>query len=55
MGTKKSHRAAENVQFVRNFIKGKVDRELYKHMLLSLWHTYTALEDELRKNEDNPM
>lgn len=52
-GTKKSHRAAENVGFVRNFVKGRVDRKLYKHMLLSLWHTYTALEEELRRNSDN--
>jgi len=54
-GTKKSHRAAESVQFVRNFLRGRVDRELYKHMLLSLWHTYSALEDELRKNADQPV
>jgi hypothetical protein len=54
-GTKKSHRAAENVQFVKNFIKGKIDREVYKHMVVSLWHTYTALEDELRKNADDPV
>jgi heme oxygenase len=53
-GTRKSHRAAENVQFVRNFIKGKIDREAYKHMIVSLWHVYTALEDELRKNASHP-
>lgn len=52
-GTKKSHRAAENVGFVRNFVKGRIDRKLYKHMLLSLWHTYTTLEEELRRNCDN--
>ena len=26
-GTRKSHRAAENVQFVKNFIKGKINRD----------------------------
>lgn len=52
-GTKKSHRAAENVGFVRNFVKGRIDRKLYKHMLLSLWHTYSTLEEELRRNSDN--
>ena len=54
-GTKKSHRAAENVHFVKNFIKGKIDKEVYKQMVLSLWHVYTALEDELRKNATNPI
>mmetsp|Transcript_28414 Transcript_28414/g.74651 ORF Transcript_28414/g.74651 Transcript_28414/m.74651 type:complete len:489 (-) Transcript_28414:76-1542(-) len=55
VGTKKSHRAAENVQFVRNFLRGRVDRTLYKHLLLSLYHVYQALEDELRKNADHPI
>ena len=54
-GTKKSHRAAENVHFVKNFIKGKINKEVYKQMVLSLWHVYTALEDELRKNATNPI
>eukprot|EP00808_Paulinella_micropora_P017137 g81074.t1 len=52
-GTKKSHRAAEQVHFIRNFIKGKIDKQLYKHMVVFLWHVYSALEDELRKNHTN--
>jgi heme oxygenase len=52
-GTRKSHRAAENVHFVKNFIKGKIQLNIYKQMVLSLWHVYTALEDELRKNANN--
>ena len=54
-GTRKSHRAAENVHFVRNFIKGKIDRELYKSMTASLWFVYSALEKQLRDNCDNPV
>jgi len=53
-GTKKSHRAAENVQFVRSFIKGKIDQKIYKRMVISLWHTYTALEEELRRHKNHP-
>ena len=54
-GTRKSHRAAENVHFVKNFIKGKINKKIYKHMVASLWYVYTALEDELRKNKDHPI
>ena len=43
-GTAESHEAAENVHFVRNFIKGEIDRELYKDLVSGLYHTYVALE-----------
>ena len=52
-GTRKSHRAAENVHFVKKFIKGKIDLELYKSMTTSLWYVYSALEEQLRANADN--
>jgi heme oxygenase len=54
-GTRKSHRAAESVSFVRNFIRGKIDREVYQHMVLSLWHVYTALEAALRRHAAHPV
>jgi heme oxygenase len=47
-GTRKSHKAAENVHFVRKFIKGQIDRVAYQTLVVSLWHTYRALEAELR-------
>ena len=53
VGTKKSHRAAENVSFVRKFIKGKIDKRVYKKMVVSLWHTYKTLETELRRHKDH--
>ena len=46
-GTAKSHRAAENVSFVRNFIKGNIDRELYICLIANLFFVYDALEKEL--------
>lgn len=39
-GTKVVHREAENVHFVKNFVKGKVDRELYKMLLSVLYYVY---------------
>ena len=46
-GTKDSHKAAENVHFVKNFIRGKIDRELYKQLIADLWHVYDAMEEKL--------
>ena len=46
-GTAASHQAAEDVHFVRNFIRGKIDRTLYGELVLSLYHVYAALEEAL--------
>lgn len=46
-GTAVSHQAAEDVHFVRNFIRGQIDRHLYQEMILDLYHVYVALEDAL--------
>lgn len=49
-GTKSSHRAAENVHFVKNFIKGKIQRELYATLIANLYFIYYALEELLDKH-----
>ena len=46
-GTAVAHEAAENVHFVKNFIRGQIDRRLYGDMVVSLYHVYKALEDAL--------
>lgn len=46
-GTKVSHKAAENVHFVRNFIRGKIEKVLYKQLVGDLYHVYRALEGKL--------
>jgi heme oxygenase len=46
-GTSRSHRAAENVHFVRDFMQHKVSVESYKELLGALFHVYSALEEEL--------
>lgn len=43
-GTAESHTSAENVHFVKNFIKGVIDRELYMELVTGLYHTYVTLE-----------
>jgi len=49
-GTSSSHQAAENVAFVRNFIKGKINYDSYKYLISSLYHVYCGLEEELSKH-----
>jgi heme oxygenase len=46
-GTIDSHQAAEDVQFLKNFICGKIDRELYKQLLAHLYYVYETLEERL--------
>eukprot|EP00928_Gymnodinium_smaydae_P021846 TRINITY_DN18551_c0_g1_i1.p1 TRINITY_DN18551_c0_g1~~TRINITY_DN18551_c0_g1_i1.p1 ORF type:complete len:538 (+),score=126.76 TRINITY_DN18551_c0_g1_i1:66-1616(+) len=46
-GTKSVHRAAENVQFVRQFLRGAVPLESYLEFLRALYFVYEALERAL--------
>ncbi|GMH58071.1 hypothetical protein TrRE_jg2217 [Triparma retinervis] len=49
-GTKKSHREAENVSFVKNFIKGRVSRENYAILTGNLYHVYKTMEECMAKH-----
>ncbi|XP_048349537.1 heme oxygenase 2 [Sphaerodactylus townsendi] len=53
-GTKESHDRAENTQFVKDFLKGKIKRELFKLGTVALFYTYSALEEEMERNKDHP-
>jgi len=46
-GTKIVHRSAENVHFVRDFLKGSVTKESYIELLRALYHAYRAMEEGL--------
>lgn len=46
-GTAMAHEAAESVHFVKNFIRGKIDRNLYALLVAQLFHVYGRLEDAL--------
>jgi len=46
-GTAIAHEAAESVHFVKNFIRGKIDRDLYALLVAQLFHVYTKLEEAL--------
>lgn len=54
-GTKDAHKAAETVHFVREFIKGRVSREIYAQFVVNLFHVYKALEEGLELCAEHPL
>lgn len=54
-GTKKSHTMAENVGFVKCFLKGVVEKNSYRKLTANLYFVYTAMEEELQKHVDHPV
>ncbi|XP_013865539.1 heme oxygenase 2 [Austrofundulus limnaeus] len=53
-GTKKVHEKAENTQFVKDFLRGRIRKELFKLGAVALYYTYTAMEEEIERNKDHP-
>ncbi|XP_066497778.1 heme oxygenase 2 [Hoplias malabaricus] len=53
-GTKEVHAKAENTQFVKDFLRGRIRKELFKRGALALYYTYSALEEEIERNKDHP-
>ena len=47
LGTEEAHKEAESVHFVKNFIRGKIDRNLYGLFVAQLFHVYRHLERAL--------
>lgn len=54
-GTQASHRDAERVHFVHEFIKGNVSREAYCKLLVSLRHVYREMEALWDKHWEHPL
>ncbi|XP_006001510.1 heme oxygenase 2 isoform X2 [Latimeria chalumnae] len=54
-GTKESHDRAENSKFVKEFLKGRIRKELFKLGHVALYYTYSALEEEIEQNKDHPV
>lgn len=49
-GTTKAHSMAENVSFVKSFLGGVVDKNLYRTLVANLYFVYSAIEEEMLKN-----
>ncbi|MEM8778643.1 MAG: heme oxygenase (biliverdin-producing) [Cyanobacteria bacterium P01_G01_bin.49] len=54
-GTKKSHTMAENVGFVKCFLKGVVEKKSYCKLVTSLYFVYSAMEEEMERLKDHPV
>ncbi|MDJ0737875.1 MAG: heme oxygenase (biliverdin-producing) [Nostocaceae cyanobacterium] len=55
VGTKKAHTMAENVGFVKCFLKGVVEKNSYRKLVANLYFVYSAMEEEMQKHKDHPI
>ncbi|XP_051569237.1 heme oxygenase 2-like [Myxocyprinus asiaticus] len=53
-GTKEVHEKAENTQFVKDFLRGRIRKELFKLGHVALYFTYSTMEEEIERNKDHP-
>lgn len=54
-GTSKAHSMVENVNFVKSFLGGVVDKRSYSHMLANLYFVYFPSEQAMKQNKDNEL
>ncbi|MCS6782393.1 MAG: heme oxygenase (biliverdin-producing) [Gloeomargarita sp. SKYBB_i_bin120] len=54
-GTKKAHTMAENVGFVRCFLKGVVEKESYRKLVANFYFVYGALEAAMARHREHPV
>ncbi|OKH20019.1 heme oxygenase (biliverdin-producing) [[Limnothrix rosea] IAM M-220] len=54
-GTKTSHTMAENVGFVKCFLKGVVEKKSYRKLVTDLYFVYSAMEEEMERLKDHPI
>lgn len=54
-GTKKSHSMAENVGFVKCFLKGVVEKNSYRKLVGNLYFVYSAMEEEMERHRQHPI
>lgn len=54
-GTKKAHTMAENVGFVKCFLKGVVEKTSYRKLVTDLYFVYSAMEEEMEHHRNHPI
>ncbi|HEY9860215.1 MAG TPA: heme oxygenase (biliverdin-producing) [Candidatus Obscuribacterales bacterium] len=54
-GTKKAHTMAENVGFVKCFLKGVVEKSSYRKLVANLYFVYSAIEEEMDRLQNHPI
>ena len=54
-GTKKAHTMAENVGFVKCFLKGTVEKNSYRKLIGNFYFVYSAMEEEMERHRQHPI
>lgn len=54
-GTKKAHSAAENMGFVKCFLKGVVEKNSYRKLVGNFYFIYCAMEEEMERHKNHPL
>lgn len=54
-GTRKAHTMAENVGFVRCFLRGVVEKNSYRKLVANFYFVYSAMEEELEHHKHHPV
>ena len=54
-GTKKAHTMAENVGFIKCFLKGVVEKTSYRKLVSNLYFVYSAMEEEMERHQQHPI
>lgn len=52
-GTKKAHTAAENMGFIKCFLKGTVEKNSYRKLVGNLYFVYSAMEEEMERHRNH--
>ena len=55
VGTKKAHTIAENVGFVKCFLKGVVEKTSYRKLVANFYFIYSVMEEEMEKHSNHPI
>ena len=55
VGTKKAHTMAENVGFVKCFLKGVVEKTSYRKLVANFYFIYSVMEEEMEKHSNHPI
>lgn len=54
-GTKKAHTMAENVGFIKCFLKGVVEKNSYRKLVGNFYFVYSAMEEEMERHRQHPI
>lgn len=54
-GTKKAHTMAENVGFIKCYLKGTVEKNSYRKLVANFYFVYSAMEAEMERHRNHPV